>query len=248
MRTVRAAAHVHSEWSYDATWPLTSLAKAFGRRGYDVILTTEHDRTFDASRWDAYRRACAEASTDRLLFVPGTEYEDADSIVHVPVWGDNMPFLGAGRPTLDLLQAARSEGGFSVFAHPSRRDAMSRYRPEWAPFLNAVEIWNRHYDGIAPYPPGRRFAEQEGLSPWVSVDFHTRRQFFPLAMLIEIDGPLTPPAVVAALRAGRFHPEVFRVPALRFTGGLLARAAQSAERVRRRLRGPVRRIEQRFMR
>ena len=63
MRTIRAAAHVHSDWSYDASWPLPDLARAFARRGYDVVLTAEHDRGFDAERWAAYRMTCAAASS-----------------------------------------------------------------------------------------------------------------------------------------------------------------------------------------
>ena len=62
MRTIRVAPHVHSEWSYDAEWPLAELADAFRQRKYDVVLTAEHDRGFDGARWDAYRQACADAS------------------------------------------------------------------------------------------------------------------------------------------------------------------------------------------
>ena len=83
MRTIRAAAHVHSDWSYDASWALPDLARAFARRGYDVVLMAEHDRGFDAERWAAYRMTCAAASSDRILLVPGMEYEDADNVVPV---------------------------------------------------------------------------------------------------------------------------------------------------------------------
>lgn len=243
MTLVRAAAHVHSEWSYDATWPLKQLAGSFARRGYDVMLTAEHDRGFDAQRWDDYRRACADASDERILIVPGMEYEDADSVVHIPVWGEDLPFFGAGQPTLDLLRQASEREAFTVFAHPSRRNAMSLYRPEWAELLAAVEIWNRHYDGIAPFPPGRRFAEDEGLLPFVSLDFHTRRQFFPLAMVLDVEGPVTPSSVIGALRAGRCRPELLRVSALHLTRGLPGASARGAESLRRVLRGPLRKLE-----
>src|SRR5205814_8273350 len=90
VRTVRAAAHVHSEWSYDASWALPDLARAFARRGYDVVLMAEHDRGFDETRWDEYKRACAQAGGDRILLVPGMEYEDAADGVHVPVCGEGL--------------------------------------------------------------------------------------------------------------------------------------------------------------
>ncbi|SRR4249919_545415 len=246
MRTIRVAPHVHSEWSYDAEWPLAELADAFARRKYDVVLTAEHDRGFDSERWDAYRQACADASVPGLLFVPGMEYEDAESLVHVPVWGSDVPFLGAGRPTTDLLRDAKANNAFTVFAHPTRRNARSSFRSEWAPFLDAVEVWNRHYDGIAPYPEGRRFAEEHGLRAFAALDFHTRRQFFPLALVLEVAEPVSTESVIDALRAGRFRAEAFGVSVLRFTGGLAGPALRSSEWLRRRVRGPVRRVQRTF--
>ena len=126
MTTIRVAVHVHSEWSYDARWPLGELAEAFAKRRYDAVLMSEHDRGFDEARWQQYRQACADASDDRILLVPGMEYEDADSVVHVPTWGEEMPYLGAARPTPELLHDAREAGGFCVFAHPWRQSPSRR--------------------------------------------------------------------------------------------------------------------------
>jgi hypothetical protein len=242
MRTIRAAAHVHSEWSDDATWPLEALAKAFARRRYDVVLLAEHDRTFDEARWREYCAACAAVSTGVLL-VPGMEYGDEDNTVHVPVWGEGLPFLGRGRPTLELLQAADEAGGTAILAHPWRRDAVSRFRPEWQPLLAGVEIWNRQYDGVAPDPAAVRFARDQALAPFVSLDFHSRRQFFPLAMSLDVEGELRTASVYEALRARRFRPAAMRVSALRFTSGLPATTVRGLERSRRAVRGPVRRFE-----
>jgi hypothetical protein len=246
MTAVRVAAHVHSEWSYDATWPLAAIADAFARRHYDVVLMAEHDRGFDERRWEEYGRACAEASDHRILVMPGMEYEDADSVVHVPVWGEAVPFLGSARPTLEMLRDARTADGFAVFAHPWRRDAISRYRSEWAPFLHAVEIWNRHYDGLAPHPDGRSLAEAEGLRPFVALDFHTRRQFFPLALTVELEGRPTRASVAAALLGGRFRSELARFDALRCTGALPGATLRGAEIARKRVRTPVRRLQRRL--
>jgi predicted metal-dependent phosphoesterase TrpH len=243
MTTVRAAAHVHSEWSYDASWALEALAQAFARRRYDVVLMAEHDRGFDAERWQGYREACAAASDGRILLVPGMEYEDADNVVHVAVWGEAAPYFGHGRETLETLEDARSAGCTAVFAHPWRRDASTRFRPEWAPLLSAVEIWNRHYDGVAPSREGLRLSQEHGLAPFVSLDFHTRRQFFPLAMELEVDGALTASAVYAALAAGRFRPAALRMSALRFTHGAPGATARGLERARRAVRGPLRKLE-----
>jgi predicted metal-dependent phosphoesterase TrpH len=91
---IRVAAHVHSDWSYDGSWNLADLARAFHRRGYSAVLMAEHDRGFDSGRWAAYRAACAEASArGGAILVPGIEYSDSANDVHIPVWGD-IPFLG----------------------------------------------------------------------------------------------------------------------------------------------------------
>lgn len=245
MTTFRMAAHVHSSWSYDADWSLPDIAAAFRRRRYAVVLMSEHDRTFDQLRWAKYQRACAEASTDDILLIPGIEYEDADNVVHTPVWGDDVPFLGAARPTLELLQSARAEGGVAVLAHPWRRDAISRYQPQWAPLLSAVEIWNRKYDGLAPHRDSYRFADREGLHTFVSLDFHTSRQFFPLAMSVSLDARPTTALVMEAMRAGLCQPEFLGRSALRFTMGLEGATLRALEVCRRGVRGPVRRLQRR---
>ena len=67
-----------------------------------------------------------------------------------------------------------------------------------------MEIWNRKYDGWAPNRFAVEMARRERLGEFVSLDFHTRRQFFPLAMALRVDGDASPDpgAVYSALRAG----------------------------------------------
>jgi hypothetical protein len=242
MNSVRVASHVHSSWSYDAEWSLQDIAAAFRRRGYDAILMSEHDRSFTHERWLEYQRACEEASSDDILLVPGIEYEDTDNVVHTPVWGIDIPFLGAARPTLDLLRSASSEGAVAVLAHPWRRNAIARYDPQWAPMLTAIEIWNRKYDGVAPHPRSNEVMRQHGLRPIVALDFHTSRQFFPLALSITLDAAPSASSLLHALRLGRFKPEFLGVSALRFTGGVEGAALRALETVRRGVRKPLRMV------
>jgi hypothetical protein len=242
VKPVRVAAHVHSSWSYDAAWPLQKIAGFFRRRRYDVVLMSEHDRSFDDQTWARYQLACQEASGGGILIVPGLEYEDPDSVVHVPVWGDGIPFLGAGRPTLDLLRRAREVSAVAVLAHPWRRDAILRYQPEWTPWLSAIEIWNRKYDGLAPGRHLGQFADREGINPFVSLDFHTSRQFFPLAMSVTLAAEPSTASVVQAMRAGHFRAEFLHLQAAGFTGGAGGAALHSLEVVRRAVRRPVRRV------
>jgi hypothetical protein len=234
MTSVRAVAHVHSEWSFDADWPLPRLAASFRRRGYDVVLMSEHDLGFDQARWTEYADACREASSPDLLLVPGIEYADQDNAVHLPVWGD-VPFLGSGHCGLPLLRAAHEAGGFAVFAHPHRREAWRRFDPSWVPYLGAVETWNRKYDGWAPNRSAVHLADDTGVDAFVSLDFHTRRQFFPLSMVLEVEGAVDRAGVEAALTAGAFRPTMGRMAAERFSHGVPGAAAQGCERARRRL-------------
>jgi predicted metal-dependent phosphoesterase TrpH len=242
MRTVRAAAHVHSEWSDDASWSLPELAAAFGRRGYDVVLLCEHSRGFAPSDWDAYAAACAAASTSDLLLVPGIEYNDADNVVHVPVWGD-VPFFGQVPDIAELLPKVAAEDGVAVLAHPWRRAAWRRYDPAWAAHLTAVEVWNRKYDGIAPDRRAVALARREGLREFVALDFHTPRQFFPLAMALRLAGDaLDRSAVERALHAGAFEPLLFSRSALRYLRGPALAALEWGELARRTAARAVRRL------
>lgn len=240
MTRLKVAAHVHSSWSYDGEWSLADIARAFRKRRYDVVLMSEHDRSFDQHRWKDYQAACQDAGTDGITLIPGIEYEDGDGVVHTPVWGHDIPFLGAGLPTLRLLHAARDEGGAAVLAHPWRRNAISRYQPEWAPLLCAVEIWNRKYDGIAPSRGATRLAAEAHLRPFASLDFHTSRQFFPLGMSVELDGQPTAGSLAEAIRKGLFEPQFLGISVLRFTGGIEGTTLRALESARRGVRGMLR--------
>lgn len=234
MRAMRVAAHVHSNWSDDGSWSLPDIARAFSRRGYDAVMLSEHDRGFTEARWQQYRRACHAISRRGLLLIPGIEYQDGDNVVHIPVWGVDVPFLGENRPTLELLRDPAGLRAVRVFAHPLRRDAIARFDATWTPLLTAVEVWNRRYDGIAPARRVVRLAQKEGLTPFASLDFHTRRQFFPLAMSVTVDGPPSIEAVIDALLAGRGRPIALRAPALVFAEGGAGVLAGALENMRRR--------------
>lgn len=246
MSEVRIACHVHSDWSYDGQWSLEQLAGAFARRGYDAILMAEHDRGFTAARHARYRAACARASTAATLVVGGIEYSDPTNSVHIPVWGEQLPFLGEGRDSDALIHDAHDHGAVAVLAHPARRDALHRLADGDLRRLTGIELWNRKYDG---YAPNKRVAEllsqRAQLTPFVSLDFHTARQFHPLAMVASIDGELTEASLCAALRAGAVRATAFSLPALALTRGPAWPAICGVERVRHGLVKPVRRLRAR---
>jgi hypothetical protein len=86
---------------------------------------------------------------------------------------------------------------------------------EWDPLLSAVEVWNRKYDGFAPSQKTKKFAERESLASFVSLDFHTRGQFFPLAMSIALAGHPSSALLIEAMRQGQCRAEFLGRSALR---------------------------------
>jgi predicted metal-dependent phosphoesterase TrpH len=208
---IKVACHVHSEWSYDGKWPLPKLAAEFGRRDYGALLMTEHDRGFTQARLLEYREACAAASNERLLIVPGIEYSDADNIVHILVWGA-VPFLGEALPTTDLLEKIEQAGGIAVMAHPSRKEAWKRFESHWISKLLGIEVWNRKTDGWAPSKTATTLVEGNSLLRFVGLDFHTERQFFSLATELDVESPITDASVLAELRSRRGRSTAFGKP------------------------------------
>jgi hypothetical protein len=237
----RAACHIHSDWSYDAKWPVEKLAEAFAKRRYQVLMMTEHDKGFDEKRRLAHREACRKASNDQILVVPGLEYSDKANCVHTLVWG-NVPFVGAEMETERVLAEAAAHGGVAVMAHPSRRQAWRVFKPAWGAALLGIELWNRKTDGWAPSRDSGPLLEMTGALPFAGLDFHEWRQFFPLAMNLEVEGPLSESAVLAALRARRCQAEVFGRPLERLSGGLAEKGLQATEFFRRSAAPVLRKI------
>jgi hypothetical protein len=242
VRSIRVAAHVHSDWSYDGSWSLRRIATTFRRLGYHAVLLAEHDRTFDAARWDAYRSACHEAGRGVLPLVPGIEYSDPDNVVHIPTWGA-APFLGAGLATGELLTRVRDAGAVAILAHPARRQAGSVFDEAWLPGLYGAELWNRKYDGYAPSQIGSRLLlRHPALVPFVSLDLHTGRQLHPLAMMLDIDDAVNPSAIVDALQRRRARATAFGLSPPRSSESPTWAMLTRLERSRRQVAATARRV------
>ena len=84
-----------------------------------------------------------------------------------------------------------------------------------------------------------------GAIPFVGLDFHTQRQFFPLAMAMDIDSTVTEQAVLGCIRARRVNPRVFGLRVQRATdsprfadsgsGGGLPKEVRWAQKMKLRL-------------
>ena len=238
--TVKATFHIHSDWSYDGKWTLSRIADYFGKIGYRLVLTSEHDVTFDSDRWQKYQAACRTASTDKILLVPGMEYSDENNNVHVLVWGIES-FLGKRQPTGVMLQKVKDLGGFCVLAHPSRRHAWQQLDAAWLPLLHGLELWNRKADGIAPSAEAIDLLKTNvNLKPFVGLDFHQANQLFPLSMMIKINCSLSPDRVIDSLRDGKYQPMALGLPAIYFKKNPLFACMMRLELFRRALAGQLR--------
>lgn len=210
-----AACHVHSNWSYDGSWPLEALSQKFRHNGYRVLMMTEHDRGFTPERFNDYRRACANASCEEILLLPGIEYSDPDNRIHVLTWGLSS-FLGEGLATADLLKAVKDAGGVAVLAHPSRRNAWQSFASDWSESLLGIEMWNRKYDGWAPSETAPELISRADAVPFVGLDFHTQKQSFPLGMALSVGSQIAEETVIDCLRARRCAPYAFGAPLDRY--------------------------------
>jgi hypothetical protein len=232
MTLVRVASHVHSEWSYDGKWQLSELAASFAKRGYRVVLMTEHDRGFDESRRLEHRLACQEASSEKILLVPGIEYSDPTNVIHFLVWGD-VPFVGSGVEPERVLASVRECQGVAVFAHPTRKEAWKRFDPAWANQVFGIEFWNRKTDGWAPSKHAWPLLRMTNSVAMAGLDFHDARQFFPMVTLVGLEGAISEANVLAALRQRRCRSKVLGLEPSALADGLQAEALRGADGLRR---------------
>ena len=128
---------------------------------------------------------------------------------------------------------------------PSRRDAVSRFTDEWASLLTGVEVWNRKYDGWAPSRAALQIASAyPHLRTFAGNDFHTRRQFFPLKLELNVTAR-SAQGVYVALATGRYRPFAFGHDLALLTKGVALAAAEQLERARARVATPVRAVRRR---
>jgi hypothetical protein len=147
------------------------------------------------------------------------------------VWG-NIPFLGEGLLTGEMLDAVRACDGVAVFAHPGRKQAWKFFESEWSDKLLGIEVWNRKYDGWAPGEVASTLQQSSNAIPFVGLDFHTARQTFPLGMMLEIDTEITEEAVIKCLKSRRCRGQAFGLP----VSGRAVQSSRSALRIAERAR------------
>lgn len=177
---LRVYTHIHSTFSYDGKWPLEKVASAFRSLGADLLLCSEHSQRIGSDGYAAYRRQCEALSTENFRIIGGIEYSTPKNYIHFPTWGLDE-YMGEEVLAEDLLPAVKDAQAWCIMAHPDRRDAWQDFSPDWPALgLSGIEIWNRKTDGLVPSENALRLAKQSDLDPVASVDFHDKKQLYPL--------------------------------------------------------------------
>lgn len=203
-RALRGVLHVHSTMSYDGQHPLSELAEAARRRGYDFVAMTEHSDTLDQARLSDLADQCQALSRTDLLLIPGVEYT-CEGNLHLLAFG--MRRYTSERRPIAVAQRVAEAGGIPVVAHPIRY--AYRAPEELAPWLAGIEVWNAGYDGrFIPNPRSFRLLEafrrrNETLSAFCGQDIHRTRHFCDVGVVVD-DDRLDERAILDALRQGRF--------------------------------------------
>lgn len=229
---IRSLFHIHSDWSYDGKWSLEKITKVFRRLGIRAIFTFEHDRDYTQKKWQEYREYCASLSNEEFIIVPGIEYSDPNNRVHICVSGLDR-FLGEGLDIDYLLKKIKEHKGTAILAHPARKSAWKDFKPSWAEALLGVEIWNRKVDGWTFNRKSLQLVKENKLFPFIGLDFHRKRQIFPLWLKLEVEKPLSIVNMNEALQKGNFTPVVLGMPAMWLSNNFFINFTILAEKSRK---------------
>jgi predicted metal-dependent phosphoesterase TrpH len=236
MTVRRVLLHNHSTWS-DGKMSLDAVVRLGERLDAAAIVMSEHDYHFTHDKWDSYVEACSAASTGKCQLIPGIEYSSPDDRLHVLAVGSSK-FHGARNDILETLTAVRESNGANILAHPLRKKAVEAVTKETLDLLDAIEIWNRKADGLAPVKDHVFFAKDHRLAMTLGMDLHTYRQAFPMWNEIETDSKrLTGPLIATAIKEQKIVPAcIFGKIGPDVDGSMIIRLLNSAEMCRRLLR------------
>ena len=212
----KANFHCHTDRSDGKLTPEECVA-FYRDAGYSILSVTDH-------------KVVTEAVSDRLLMIPGIELDwyvrgDYIQCVHILGLGMDKAFAsrwdphGSPQEGIDLINRL---GGIAVLAHP----AWSLNTPAFMRSLKGlagVEIWN----SVSTLPLNADRADSSSLldTTWASGgellpvfandDSHPYADEAGVAATMVQAEELTLPAVMAALRAGRFYattgPEIHQI-------------------------------------
>jgi len=202
-RSLRCALHVHSTYS-DGEFTLGELRDVFVADGVDVVCMADHAEYFDEGRVATYVRELDACSDDRILFIPGLEFNCADRM-HILGYGVTA-LVESEDPQVVITHVVKS-GCVCVVAHP--KDTHFERIEAFAVLPDGIETWNSKYDGrYAPRPATfallrRMQSRKPAMRAFYGLDLHWKKQFRLLTTRLTA-ASRSREAILGALREGAF--------------------------------------------
>lgn len=199
MKLVKTLIHVHTDYSYDSSISLETLANFMEREDFGCVAVTDHD-TIDGALMLRSR------TTARVIV--GEEVSTRDGhVIGLFLEEEIRPGMSAR----DTAAAIRDQGGLVFLPHPFVRMfgcGLGELAWELADLFDAVEVNNAQNLRAAPERRAHGFAERTGLIKYAGSDAHLPSSIAPCYQLLrDFDGPadFIDALRTAELREGR-HP------------------------------------------
>ena len=241
MKHIKALFHIHSTYSYDGEWSLEKLKNSAIKHGYNALFICEHNRNFSDKKFKSLIKECDNLSDDKVLLIPGIEYEDADNIIHICTFGlKNL--ISEYSSINDLLQKVVKENGIAVYAHPEGKHSYKKIDKNVFSLLNGIEVWNRKEDGIKPSKIAWSLYKKHKVTPFVSLDFHRKAQLFPLSILFR-NISLDKEEILESIRNGKLVSTAFGIPISFFYNPIIYLCMVSVDYTRKGLLSIIRKIK-----
>ena len=200
---LKGAAHVHSTYS-DGEFTLAELRRIFVDEGCAFVCMTDHAEYFDSESLGKYLGECESLSDEKLLFVPGLEFE-CEQRMHILGYGATRRIDSRNPET--VIGEIERQGAVSVIAHP--KNEFFSWIAEFRVLPQGIETWNSKYDGrYAPRPETFALLQQlrirrPEMHAFYGQDLHWKKQFREL--FVEMNCPANRESVLACLRSGMYH-------------------------------------------
>ena len=167
-------------------WPGSSASAAT-----TTVLMAEHDRGFDEDRWQRLPRALRRSQRSAALcWCRASSTRTGQPRPRRRLGRSSLPRRRTSQPR-SCSRMRLAKGGAAMFAHPERREAWRLLDDH-----RRIAISSESRSGTASTTAGRRDGweldlceRHPGLVPFFGLDFHTRRQLFPMGMLIDVEAP-----------------------------------------------------------
>ncbi len=220
--------HLHSTHS-DGSQPPADVIRDYESRGYDFISCTDHRTVPPAEEL---------ATPTSMVVIPGEEYacSKRSGDQELGITGIDAP-LPADLEHPAFMDAANACGGFVVFNHPTW------HIHHW-PIFKMLKLRRAHalevYNAVCDWLPGAAECTDKwdrlltcGYRIWgVATDDAHRPEHRDRAWVM-VNAPRTRPAIVEALKAGRFYASSgVLIDSIRLQDGVLTVESPNAHEIR----------------